>query len=293
MTINKNILDENGLTSTSANHIANKAKEMYKALEIQLNNLKLVSKKVKLLGTDNYETVEKESSKCFIDAINTNLHTIGELKGLIAYLREAIKYKNALIEKLPIMQDWAISQNYNFEERLKKELPDYKHELIIGTQEYIENMPIEQRSKYLALEAEVATVGQFLHGVFATQMARLAKADSDATSMSGEGANTIITTLTYNIGKDIQNKYLALMDDHRKLQAELNSIKHEIDQEVIKHNTRVTYNKNIYNNFKDTFNSEITREYESYVADTTNKINNLKIIVPQRLKRIYEKVQKA
>ena len=83
---------ENGLTSTSANHIANLAKEAYQNLENELNSICFYTTKVSLLGTSTKEVLHYGNQ--LIDV--TKLDKIAELKSLIAWLREAIKAKEQL-----------------------------------------------------------------------------------------------------------------------------------------------------------------------------------------------------
>ncbi len=60
LNINKSYFSEDGITSTSANHLCNVAKEKYLLLEEKLNNINFVEESVKLIDSDN-TTVVKHS----------------------------------------------------------------------------------------------------------------------------------------------------------------------------------------------------------------------------------------
>ena len=58
-----NLLGKDGLTITSANHLANIAKEMYEAIEAKLGALRLYNRDYMLAVNNNSFRVENESSK--------------------------------------------------------------------------------------------------------------------------------------------------------------------------------------------------------------------------------------
>ena len=91
-----NMLGKDGLTVTSANHVANIAKEMYEAAESRLKTLKLYSRDYMLAVNGNTYRVENESEKSELETLPSVLKEVGELKSLIAFLREGIKAKEAM-----------------------------------------------------------------------------------------------------------------------------------------------------------------------------------------------------
>ena len=92
----KNLLGKDGLTVTSANHLANIAKEMYEAIEAKLASLTFYNRDYMLAINNNTFRVENESGKDELGTIDAKLKEVGELKSLIAYLREGIKAKQEL-----------------------------------------------------------------------------------------------------------------------------------------------------------------------------------------------------
>lgn len=91
-----------GLTSTSANHIANLAKEMVREIETFVSGLTLYSTSVVLIGNDNVNIINEGDTAEALDKVKTQLHTIAKANSLIAWLREAIKAKERLQKEVEL-----------------------------------------------------------------------------------------------------------------------------------------------------------------------------------------------
>ena len=79
---------ESGLTTTSANHIANIAKEKYQLLLKQLETITLYNTNIGLIGSEKQPLSYGMET---LSNVKPSLETIAQLKSLIAWLREAIK----------------------------------------------------------------------------------------------------------------------------------------------------------------------------------------------------------
>ena len=78
------MLGKDGLTATSANHLANIAKEMYEAMETRLEAVKFYNRDYMLAVNNNTYRVENESGKDELETMKDSLKEIGQLKSLIA-----------------------------------------------------------------------------------------------------------------------------------------------------------------------------------------------------------------
>jgi hypothetical protein len=96
-------LNAEGLTSTSANHIANIAKEYYSNLEEKLNSIVLYTTTFRLISDTNITTLEEGDTKEFIEEIPSILNKITQAKSLIAWLREGIKVKDNFLKDITNM----------------------------------------------------------------------------------------------------------------------------------------------------------------------------------------------
>ena len=91
---------ETGLTSTSANHIANMAKESVRNTANELSGISFYSSTVSLLSGGNSQKAKLGSTREELNDIQRSLEAIGEANALCAWLREAIKARERLLEEV-------------------------------------------------------------------------------------------------------------------------------------------------------------------------------------------------
>jgi hypothetical protein len=85
--MNKVFFAKEGLTSTSANHVANMAKEYAQRISAQADTLRLYSKSARLLGYAQPSIVEAPLDT--LDAIPDVIRRVVQCNALIGWLREA------------------------------------------------------------------------------------------------------------------------------------------------------------------------------------------------------------
>ena len=272
-------LGKDGLTVTSANHLANIAKEMYEAAESKLESIRLYSRDYLLAVNGNSFRVENESEKHELAALSDGLREIGELKSLIAYLREAIKAKTKL----------ANSFNRHLDDLVKSgrtDLKDPKADELYTFDEEFAKLTAEQQAKYFALEAKCATLGAFIHPDGAFSKARKAFFDKtrDPIVISGKGQEAEINTYSSQFtAEEVDAQFFALQKEYRSIQAEFNKLKGEIDERVSETNRAAA------ERYADALRLAISaRKTEERKFD--EEVKALKVIIPQNLRGIYEKV---
>ena len=269
------------LTSTSANHLANIAKEMYEALETKLESLKLYNKDFTLAINNNSFRVENESEKSELASLSEGLKEIGELKSFIAFLREGIKAKEKATRDESFEKHVAklISEG---REDLKK--PEEKKEVTF--EEEFEKLADEQKAKYYSLEAKCATIGSFIHpdGAFAKARKAFFENTKNPTKVCGKGQEAEINTFSTSFTpEEVDAQFFSLQKEYRTLQAEFNKMKATIDEKVSDANKGISEA-----NLNDTRVWIETRKVERGKYDEVVKA--MKIAIPQNLKGIYEKV---
>lgn len=97
------------LTSTSANHIANLAKEYIQGVETQLNNICFFNISMALVGSINgASTIQIGETSEVLNNLQSLLEEVAQAKSLIAWLREGIKAKESLVKGLQTisLEDW-------------------------------------------------------------------------------------------------------------------------------------------------------------------------------------------
>lgn len=279
--IENNMLGKDGLTITSANHLANIAKEMYEALQSKLEALKLYSRDYMLAINGNTFRVENESDKSDLAAMSASLKEIGELKSLIAYLREGIKAKMSL------------GSDSSFEEYLGKLIKEGRNDLekpvaqkSVTFEDEFAKLTTEQKARYYSLEAKCATIGAFIHpeGSFAKARKDFFEHKKNPTKVNGKGQEAEINTYSSCFSaEEVDSEFFSLQKEYRTLQAELNKFKAEVDERVSEANKSISSDSLL--NMKLWVDA---RKVERNSYDEV--VKTLKVVIPQNLRGIYEKV---
>ena len=275
------MLGKDCLTITSANHLANIAKEMYEALVNKLESLRFYSRDYMLAIAGKTFRVENESEKSELETLASGLKEIGALKSLIAYLREGIKAKNQM------NSDSAFEEH--IEELIKAGREDLKKPVAkkeVTFEEELAKLTTEQKARYYAMEAKCATIGSFIHpdGAFAKARKEFLEHTKDPIKVVGKGQEAEINTFTSSFtAEQIDSVFFELQKEYRTIQAEFNKLKAEVDEKVAEANKQIANDAlNAMKLWVDIRKVERT-QYDS-------EVKALKIVVPQNLREVYEKV---
>ena len=276
--------DGKGLTSTSAGFCANMAKELYQATEAALDSMVFYTTTVKLMGSSNVDMLKEGVTT--VKDIPEALEMVSKLKSLIAWLREGIQAKERLIKE---------AQNGNYEYYDIKIPTAPEREDYISSDDVIATFNIKQRNRYYYLEAFCATIGQYIHpgGVYATERDQLQKIIHEPNTVSGSGRDALLYSRKPSLDpQEVEDTFMSLQQTYREYQAELNSIKHEIEETLNKDtadkNIRYSEACKAYSDTMKVLDAELTRKRKEAVTAASN----LKIVIPDSLKDIYEKVSK-
>lgn len=280
---------ERGLTSTSANHIANKAKEMFTAIEQSNKNFTFLNVIYKVIDKESYTITGNADEKVFV-TIKSNLKKVGKLKALIAWLREAIKLKSDTIATVSnyVVNLYAADFGKEFPIRPVEFRPDEEYAMK-------QIFDIDKRQRYLELEAQAANIGSFIHRNGTLSNARKEFNERrDHTYVQGEGTETTFITYVAKITPELmETSFMELQEMQRSVQAELNGMKNEVELKLL------DLQKDFKSKFRketDEYNkkvSELSQELEDFIKKETQEIANLKIVIPENLKSIYEEVDKG
>jgi len=116
---------DNGITSTSANHIANIAKEFVQQLQQENAAISFIDCKVSLMTSHESKPIAYGAKPEILQKIPDNLQKITEANSLIAWLREAIKAKVAEMEDVSSMEFEDFLKAENIESPVYPEKEDY------------------------------------------------------------------------------------------------------------------------------------------------------------------------
>lgn len=279
-----------GLTSTSANHIANMAKEMIRGLMAELEELQFYSTDVALIGETKTNRLVIGTGEEALDNVTDKVFRVAKAKSLIAWLREAIKAKEALIEKTSHMT----LEDYAKHEGIKLEMePEPKPEMTES--DYIATLDVKERCRYYEVETLASTLGKEIHpgGAFAEARENLLKKLERPHSVSGEGRDTLIYTYTASVdtGK-MDDVYFRLQKLYREAQAEVNVRKHECSKAVAEEN--IARNAEYVARLNDWTNDRklLESKRSEYVKTRVKQLGEMKIIIPESLQSIYEEVSR-
>lgn len=277
---------ENGLTSTSANHIANMAKEYITNIEEQINDVVFYDTKVSLIGGE--ETTTKHGiNEITMQSIPKMIETIMDAKSLCAWIREAIKCKDKMLNKINKIGITEYIQENNIEVVNKK--PDSP--VMLTDEDIINELPIKERNHYYEVQTNAAVIGKFIHNGTPINNARknLTNVIQNETKIVGSGRDAMIYKFTPTVDIEaVDNMFFKLQKMHRSYQAEFNKIAHEITEEKTKRNLELM---NEYNDKLGKYNretEELMNQMLLWKTEESNKISQLKIVIPDKLKNIYE-----
>lgn len=279
---------ENGLTTTSANYLANIAKETYRMMEDTLNNYSFYTKKISLIGSDIEKTISLGNTEEELHSIPEFLNAVAQLKSFIAWIREAIKAKDRLIKEAKNLTDEEVA------EALSIELPERPlKETVPTADDIIAAYNIKQRNRIYYLETMCSQIGSYIHPDGALTSARndLKKALSSPNKVENTGRDTTIYSFipTLELSK-VDEIYFNLQATYRQYQAELNSLKHSIETAVQEEEKRINLEyAEALNNYCNSMNL-LNAEIKAYKDTKITEAQSLKIIIPDSLKNIYNQL---
>lgn len=274
-------LGADGLTATSANHIANIAKEMYEALDARISSLRLYNRDYTLALKGKTYRVENESGKDELASLEGSIREIAALKSLIAWLREGIKVKEQLASpeaEAKFMKELVREGRKDLEPRDFGDEPTFANTLAL--------MGPDEQARYFALEAKCATLGKFIHpdGVFAEARKSFFKVAKNPTVIAGKGQDAEVNTFTTSFtAEEVDAEFFALQKRYRSLQAEFNSLKAAVDAQF-----DARKKQRIEERRREMEERDLARQ--AVLLERSREVKALKIIVPQGLKDIFDKV---
>lgn len=283
--------DEEGvaLTSTSANHIANLAKEYIQGVEAQLNNISFFNVEVALVGsTGGTSTIQIGESSEALDNLQSLLEGVARAKSLIAWLREGIKAKENLMKDLQTisLEDWCKENGLT-----RPETPNYGH--VLTEVEYYASLPIKERNRYYQLETEAAVLGKYIHpdGHLSDARKELKDKIYHPHKVDGKGRDALIYTCTPTTSIAIvDNVFYELQKKHREIQAQLNAMKYSCEQAINKSTNKVNTE---YMAASQKYQAElkgILGAFKTWKDEKSQEYSELKIIVPNSLLGIYNTI---
>ena len=291
---------DEGMTSTSAQHVSAMANVMVQDIKQHIMGLRLYEKSIRVIG-DAEVTVETVNNT--LPEIAESVKRICKANALIAWLREAVKEREQAQKYVSDMSldDWMKKQG--IEKPVSPEPPqmprinfqDYKTILDTG-------LSVKEYNRFVELNSALAVYGEMIHdkGLLTRQKNELARIMQNPTEVKESGRDTIITTykVDVNIGVDLDKLYTELQSEYRKLQAEKNGIEAKFSNMAMAYQTRKMEEwkaaKSQYDRDLTRVNSElvgIQTRMQEWKKQRLEELAALKIIIPNDLKALYKSLQ--
>lgn len=285
--VNEVFYGEHGLTSTSANHLANIAQEKIVSNEAKLRNLNFVTTTVDIVGSpaDSGKVINKGYDEAQLGEIRGLLAEIADMNAFCAWIREAIRAKDTELEDVTEMgyEEWLKENN------LENERPVPEDDVTID--DIKAEMNIKERNEYFHLEAIAATIGKYIHkdGIYSAARQELHNRLMKPYSTEGTGKETLIYQHTPSIDQQkVEDLFFDLQKWHRTNEASLNRIKYNIRQKVAQRNMEKSQQ---YRSEMEEYNIQFRKmnaQFKEWKIKECERISQLKIVIPQELQTIYD-----
>lgn len=281
---------EKGITSTSANHVSNKGKELLKSEQAILDNINFVNTTASLLSGGESRTITKGMSADSFESIHKTIAKIANLNAMSAWIHEAIKAKTEILEYVQSLSidNWAKEQNIELPNAACKEFPITESD-VIGTWD------VAKRNKYYVYESYCSLVGKFIHpkGAFYEAKAQMNNAVQNPNKVEGSGRDAIIYSYEPSMPiSDVNVEYNWLSTELRHKEAEFNKMKQEIVDAITEDKLAKAQKFNdAYAKYIDTMES-IRNKFDMWKTKTVKEVSALKIYLPQGPKQTYDEINK-
>lgn len=276
-----NVFFENGfMTSTEAQNICNIAKEAVTNEHERLSAVSFYDTEIaSIISPEAF--IKTKISPNDISWISESLDKIGRYNALNAWLKEAIKAKEEAMDEVDIMDVTTLDF---YEDYIKPEEPTIGYDSF-DEEKVMSEWSADKLNRYYTLNSEAAVIGKYIHDSGAIAKARkdLVNKMANPSTVSGQGRETIVYKYIPSVDTEVvEGIYMSLLAKHRKLNAELNSLKAEIKETINKKNIEAS----IAFRDKHTEWEYKISEYYSLVKQRDAKINEYKISEKERISKL-------
>ena len=276
-----NVFFENGfMTSTEAQNICNIAKEAVTNEHERLSAVSFYDTEIaSIISPEAF--IKTKISPNDINWISESLDKIGRYNALNAWLKEAIKAKEEAMDEVDIMDVTTLDF---YEDYIKPEEPTIGYDSF-DEEKVMNEWSADKLNRYYTLNSEAAVIGKYIHDSGAIAKARkdLVNKMANPSTVSGQGRETIVYKYIPSVDAEVvEGIYMSLLAKHRKLNAELNSLKAEIKETINKKNIEAS----IAFRDKHTEWEYKISEYYSLVKQRDAKINEYKISEKERISKL-------
>lgn len=283
---------ENGLTSTSAQHVKDMAGHYVDDLKQKLSSITFVNSNINIIGGENSTLVNKGWNEEELNSVNEILERISQAQALQAWLGEAINAKQNRQTYVGHYNIKDYCNDYNIVYPTEPTNVKYATEA-----DWLKTLSIKELNRYLTLQTYCAVFGNFIHpkygSNFHTARQLAIKVEKAPYEVTENGRDTVIYNKTLSVDiETIDNKYFELQAIHRDKQSEFNALRHQFE---VYRDSKFTQDQTEYDKklleYKQRV-TELSSQWQAKKDELERECANLKIVIPDALKSIYDKVNR-
>ena len=287
---NKIFFGVKGVTSTSANNIANIAKEVMEESRALLENITFVNCNVGLISSDVSRLTEKGYDTDELRNIVSSINRVAECNALIAYLREAIKAKE---EELSYIEGISTTKFLKIK-GIEVADPRNLYNLDLMTEEdAIALLSPQERIDYLILEATAAAIGNRIHPgkSFSEARRKLELKRKEPIKLVGSGSDALVYTYSPSADVDeVNDTFMELQSAHRTANKQLNALKFKIKQIMDDHNLKARRQFAAQSEEYDRTIATYAKQTEAYIEEQKKALLELKIVIPSNFQKLFDEL---
>lgn len=284
---------EKGMTSTSANKLANLAKERNREDMLLIENVRFYNEVMTLLVNPSEKVVLSEGLKGSqeeFDKLREALLRTARFNAFISWVREAISAKDELIREVNDtgLKTWCKKQGIQYPEEPENEVDSDMYDSRSAAQATIDDM-----ARYFTNQSMASVLGQAIHPEGPIDVARRALIEATMTpsETEGYGKDTVIKTKeATTTTNSITAFYMALQSEWRHAEAAVNEAKGKWQTAD---NERFIELTNDYNARMREFQlvaSQIKADWERWKLEETKRLGKLKIRIPAALQPVLDEL---
>ncbi|MCH5239609.1 MAG: hypothetical protein J1F38_05255 [Muribaculaceae bacterium] len=284
---------DKGMTSTSANKLANLAKERNREDMLFIESVRFVNEEMSLLTSPAEKVLLLEGMKgdsADFSKIKEAMLRVARFNSFISWVREAIKAKDSMIGKVKLtsLTEWCKKNNIDL-----PKVPLNKVEEDLEENRAASKIGIEDMARYFINESKASVLGQAIHpeGSIARARKNLMEASIRHSYKEGEGKDMVITTLSPTADiKAVTDFYMSLQSDWRHAESLVNQSKNEWEQADSELRLELTneYNKKMREH--ENLTARIKSDWEKWKLEEVRRIGKLKIRIPQTLQPVLDEL---
>lgn len=279
---------EKGLTSTSANQVADKAKEYVKHIKEELDGISLYDNYISLLVSPDAERLTASGwTPDQLSLVYDKLKRVASANALIAWLREAVKAKEALTKEAKSITV------YQWLDKEGIEAPKQPASKSYTDADYLDTLSVSERNRFFTLDAFCSTVGKYIHpgGAFHVARKELMNVLANPIVTQMNGKDTIINRREGTMSAtEADSLHFTLAAALREKQAEYNKMKADQENWVTEHNLEEQKNYNLAWKEFEVKRQEQAKQYEVEMKELQMEIKKLKIVIPEALQNMYKEI---